>query len=195
VGPTPVVVIPVKDFRQAKLRLADHLEDNERVELARSMAAGVIRAAAGMDVRVVCDDADVARWARSLGAGVIEVGVSGLNPAVTEALRRLEEEGVDLVMVCHGDLPLATSLQGIGEPGRVTIVPDRHLDGTNVLVVPTGRGFAFHYGPGSLQRHIDEASRCGLDVDVRHDSSLQWDVDTLGDLLHPPRPSDPGPLA
>ncbi len=191
----PVVVIPVKAFRQAKLRLADHLDEHERIDLARSMASGVIRAAAGMDVRVVCDDPEVTRWAHSTGAGVIEVSSSGLNAAVTEALQVLQGEGVDLVMICHGDLPLATSLHGIGKPGLVTIVPDRHLQGTNVLVVPTRAGFSFHYGPGSLHRHVEEALRCGLDVEIHQIAALQWDVDTPDDLDDQPPTTDEGASA
>jgi 2-phospho-L-lactate guanylyltransferase len=63
------------------------------------------------------------------------------------------------------------------------LVPDRHQDGTNVLVVPTRSGFEFRYGPGSFAAHQTEAARLGLQVVVVHDEALAWDVDTAQDLL------------
>ena len=67
----------------------------------------------------------------------------------------------------------------------VTIVPDRHDDGSNVLVVPTGVGFVFSYGPGSFYRHRTEAARIGIACRVIRDPRLSIDLDTPDDLLHP----------
>ena len=72
----------------------------------------------------------------------------------------------------------------VGSEG-VLVVPDRHLDGTNVISLPSASGFRFAYGPGSFQRHRAEAVRLGLAVTVLADESLQWDVDVPADLLHP----------
>ena len=62
--------------------------------------------------------------------------------------------GFDLAIVAHGDLPLAEDLTVAAGFDGVTLVPDRHDDGTNVLAVPTGAGFVFHYGPGSFGLHL-----------------------------------------
>ena len=48
---------------------------------------------------------------------------------------------------------------GGGLPRASTLVPDRRLDGTNVLAVPTEAGFRFAYGAGSFGRHRAEAQR------------------------------------
>jgi 2-phospho-L-lactate guanylyltransferase len=69
-----------------------------------------------------------------------------------------------------------------GGPQVVTLVPDRHGDGTNVVVLPAGCGFRFAYGPGSFARHRAEAARLGLAVEVVHDPHLGWDVDHPADL-------------
>ncbi|MDG2111598.1 MAG: 2-phospho-L-lactate guanylyltransferase [Actinomycetota bacterium] len=180
-GPDPVVLVPIKDFRQAKHRLAERLSAEERQALARSMATQVVRAAGPLDVRVVCNDHEVATWAESVGAGVEWVDVVGLNEAITAAVEQLDRDILQ-VMICHADLPRARSLDGLSSPGRATIVPDRHLDGTNVMVVPTGHGFVFQYGAGSLHAHIRETLRLGLDLDLRQIPDLQWDVDTPDDL-------------
>jgi 2-phospho-L-lactate guanylyltransferase len=58
------VVIPVKAFHQAKERLSDLLTPAERIVLAKYCADRVINAARDFDIFVVCDDPDVAQWAR-----------------------------------------------------------------------------------------------------------------------------------
>lgn len=83
--------------------------------------------------------------------------------------------------IAHADLPRAETLDGLSEAGTVTIVPDRHLDGTNVLSLPLGSGFEYHYGPGSFAAHCEEALRLGLDLRVRRVPALEWDIDTPDD--------------
>jgi 2-phospho-L-lactate guanylyltransferase len=89
-----------------------------------------------------------------------------------------------LVVVAHGDLPNARGLDRLGEPDRVTLVPDLREDGTNVAVVPAGAGFRFSYGPGSFERHRAEAARLGLACDIVRDVRLAADVDVPADLAH-----------
>ncbi len=177
-----VVLIPVKAFREAKVRLAPAMSAPERAALAQKMATRVVASAAGLPVAVVCDDPEVATWARELGALVIWEPGRGLNGAVHEGVSRLAAAGASLVVVAAGDLPLATDLRWVTRFPGVTIVPDRRGDGTNVIAIPTTVGFVFSYGPGSFARHLDEAGRLGLPVRVVRSSLLGWDVDVPDDL-------------
>ena len=86
------------------------------------------------------------------------------------------------MVVAHADLPLATDLSWVAGQDGVTLVPDRHGDGTNVAGVPTGSGFTFAYGAGSCALHEAEARRLGLAVRVVPDARLGWDVDRPEDL-------------
>ena len=52
-----------------------------------------------------------------------------------------------------------------------------------MVVVPTDAGFRFSYGPGSFDRHLDEARRLGLAVEVVDDPLLAFDVDLPDDLV------------
>jgi 2-phospho-L-lactate guanylyltransferase len=176
------VLIPVKAFRDAKLRLAPAMSAPERAALAQTMATRVVASAAGLPVAVVCDDLEVATWARGLGALVIWEPGRGLNGAVQEGVSRLAAAGASLVVVAAGDLPLATDLRWVTRFPGVTIVPDRRGDGTNVIAIPTNSGFAFSYGPGSFARHLDEAGRVGLPLRVVRSPRLGWDVDVPDDL-------------
>ena len=188
---TPTVLIPVKGFERAKGRLAERLDEAQRSELARTMAERVVRAAEPLPTWIVCDSHEVAQWARDVGAAVLRVEAEGLNPSLTEATQRLrdvddanDDDGVapTHVVIAHADLPRAETLDGLSETGTVTIVPDRHLDGTNVLSLPLGTGFEFHYGPGSFAAHCEEALRRGLDLRVHRVPALEWDIDTPDDL-------------
>jgi 2-phospho-L-lactate guanylyltransferase len=179
------VLIPVKAFRIAKVRLAPALGPAERAQLAEAMATHVVGAARPLPVAVVCDDAEVRAWAEDAGAGVIWTPGLGLDGAVEAGVSQLAADGFDRVVVAHGDLPLAAGLAGLGGGEGVVLVPDRRDDGTNVIALPTQAGFRFAYGPGSFSRHRAESLRLGLRLDVRRDAALGWDVDVPGDLLPP----------
>lgn len=179
---TVAVLVPVKAFAEAKMRLAPALDPDARVRLVRAMAEHVVRAAGTLPVSVVCDDDEVAAWARALGTSVVWAPERGLNGAVKEGVATLASQGVTKVVVAHADLPLAAGLASVaGSPG-VTLVPDRRDDGTNVACVPSEAGFRFSYGPGSLARHTAEAVRLGLPLRVLREPLLAWDVDVPADL-------------
>jgi 2-phospho-L-lactate/phosphoenolpyruvate guanylyltransferase len=181
-------LIPVKAFAHAKGRLHSALSGPERSDLARAMADQVVGAAHPLPVAVVCDDTDVAEWARSRGALVVWEPGRGLNGAVEAGVDHLCANGVTQVTVAHGDLPRATDLALVGEapvgeaPG-VTLVPDRYGNGTNVIALPADAGFQFSYGPGSFARHRAEAERLELPLRILDRPDLAWDIDEPADVV------------
>jgi len=185
------VLVPIKAFHEAKGRLDHALTASERADLARSMATRVLKAAAPLPVAVVCDDGDVADWARARGALVVWEPGRGLNGAVEAGVDHLRDAGVVQVTVSHADLPLATGLATVGLGSGITLVPDRYGNGTNVIALPAGVGFHFSYGPGSFARHRAEAERLGLPVRVLDLPDLAWDVDEPADMVHLVVPSAP----
>lgn len=176
------MLVPVKAFAQAKLRLAPALDAAARQMLVRHMAALVVAAAGPLPVTVVCDDEEVAMWATGVGASVVWAPGQGLNRAVASGVAALSAAGFTRVLVAHGDLPLAQNLDGLADGFGVTLAPDRHEDGTNVAVVPADIGFRFSYGRGSFDRHQDEAARLGLPLHIVREPALAWDVDDPSDL-------------
>lgn len=180
------VVVPVKAFARAKARLAEVLDAATRAELARAMAGTVLRAAGGLRVVVVCDDPEVRAWAEREGAEALWTPDLGLNGAVEAGVDHLRRRGVERAVVAHADLPLATHLRWVAGSALVTLVPDRHHDGTNVACVPTDAGFRFAYGRGSFAAHRAEAARLGLTARLVPDPRLGWDVDLPADLAPPP---------
>lgn len=184
---TAAVLVPVKAFPLAKLRLSEVLDGEARAALARAMADRVILAAAPLPAVVVCDDDDVADWARAAGAEVVRTDRAGLNGAVARGVEVLGDRGVTRIVVAHADLPFARGLAALAdaEPDEVLLVPDRRGDGTNVVSVPSGRGFVFRYGAGSFRAHLQEAQDRGLRTRVVDSAELGWDVDEPADLDPP----------
>ena len=76
-------------------------------------------------------------------------------------------------------------LAALGSVAGIALIPDRRMDGTNVISVPVDVGFRFHYGVGSFDRHLTEARRLGIEPTVVTDSRLSWDVDVPEDLITP----------
>jgi 2-phospho-L-lactate/phosphoenolpyruvate guanylyltransferase len=187
------VVVPVKAFRAAKLRLAPALPPPARAALAREMADVVVAAASPLPVVVVCDDQEVRAWAEGSGAEVVWCPGRGLNGAVADGVAWLARRDVDMAVVAHADLPLATDLAWVADFPGVTLVPDRRRDGTNVAAVPSRAEFRFAYGAGSFLRHQAEATRLQLPVRIVDDPDLGWDVDVPGDLGWPRPQGEPQP--
>lgn len=183
------VVIPVKAFHQAKERLSELLTPPERLALAKYCADRVIAAAQKFEIFVVCDDEDVAQWARDHKAKVVWQPEVGLNAAVQAGVKFVAKRNKQIAIVSHSDLPLATDFdhlfgeQSIEElSSSITLVPDRHEDGTNVMILPTNYDFEFCYGKNSFLAHQQMAKKSGLSVRVIRDQSLAVDIDTADDL-------------
>lgn len=178
------VVIPLRSFVTAKARLAGVLDDVARATLARTMASRVAEAATPRPAVVVTSAPEVVAWAarRNLPA----IADPGTLDGAAEAGRAwARAHGCTRVVVAHADLPLAVSLDAVivgAAADTAVIVPDHRNDGTPVLSVPVDAPFRFAYGPGSAARHIAEAARCGLAVEIVHDETLAFDVDVESDL-------------
>ena len=87
------------------------------------------------------------------------------------------------MIIAHGDLPHAVDLRVMIANEPVSIAPDRHREGTNVLRVPTDIDFTFAYGPGSFAAHCTVTRELGFEPRIIDSPDLAWDVDTPNDLI------------
>ena len=179
------VLVPLRSLRDGKLRLADALGTEARAELIKSMAEIVLAAAGEIDVLVVHEDHAVAEWAEACGASALRPDQPGLNKAVAAGHRHLRAAGYERVIIAHADLPLAKDLSVMLQPAPITIAPDRHRDGTNVMCVPAALEFPFAYGPGSFRAHQDASRSLGIEPVEVNVPDLSWDVDNPEDLEIP----------
>jgi 2-phospho-L-lactate guanylyltransferase len=188
------VVVPIRSFAGAKLRLADHLSDEHRADLLRDSATRVVAAAAPLTVVVVTAAPEVRSWAEALGLDVVDDPGGGLDAAADAGRARVRSLGLVRAVIAHADLPRAESLLPLARDDDreiVALVPCHRNDGTNVCSVPAATPFRFAYGPGSFRRHVAEAQRAGAAVRVVRRADLAFDVDVPSDLadldpaLHP----------
>lgn len=180
-GPVAVVV-PIRSFRLGKGRLAGVLSEDERASLSRTLAERVIAAAGGLGVYVVTSDGEVVAFGRDCGATVL-ADPGSLDGAAMAGRAAAGADGATRIIVAHADLARPTPFAWVGDFDGVTIVPDRHGQGTNVLSVPVDCDFAFAYGAGSFARHVEETARVGLPLRVVEDAALGWDIDEPDDLV------------
>ena len=104
-------------------------------------------------------------------------------PEGTRIVAAREGLVLDEVVRRARDLPNATDLASLDDhSAAVIVVPDRHHDGTNALLVPSDGVFEFCYGPGSFAAHCAKAQQLGLSLRVVDRPDLALDLDTLDDL-------------
>lgn len=175
-------MVPIRSFRAGKARLASVLSDDERAALGRSMAGRVVDAATTLAVYIVTSDEEVVAFAGERGAKVVP-DPGSLNGAAEAGRAAAAIDGFDRVIVAHADLAHPQPFAWVADFDGVTIVPDRHGEGTNVMAMPARAPFDFAYGDGSRARHEREARVRGLALRVVNDASLAHDVDEPDDLV------------
>jgi 2-phospho-L-lactate guanylyltransferase len=192
-GVSVIAVVPVKRFELAKQRLEPHLDKRARTALARAMLGDVLDALDGtrsIDAVVLVSAEPAAALDRRPGGRFVLVADNeehGQSKAATIGLARAAELDADLAVLLPGDCPALDPaevdelVQAAGNDD-LTIVPDRHGEGTNALAFGPRDAFSPEFGPGSLARHLAQAKRRGLRYSVLELPSLGLDVDTLSDL-------------
>jgi 2-phospho-L-lactate guanylyltransferase len=189
-----VAILPVKRFETAKQRLGSTLGAGSRSALAAAMFADVLgaleRSRMLQAIIVVSGDQEV----RDIVAGrdvvlIEDSSDKGQSSAARAGLARAAALGFDRAALVPSDCPLLDTAEleelfvRAAGGAEVVIVPDRHGTGTNCLVVDPRGQFEPQFGPGSFERHVEQARRRGLGLAVERPVSLTIDVDTGDDLI------------
>lgn len=196
-----VLVVPVKDARRGKSRLADVLEPAARAALVRAMALDtvehVLTAQRVARVVVVTADPDVASAAAALPrVRVLPEPAAAVDdpPGGWQALNRAVAAGVDAaraeaptahVGVLLGDLPgldpaeLDVALAA-AEAHPLAVLPDAEATGTTLLTATHGAALHPRFGGGSSAAH---AAAGHVVLDLPEESTLRHDVDVPADLV------------
>ena len=187
-------VVPVKEIRQAKQRLAPEMSADERRRLVEAMLSDVLEALSRVDglegVLVVTRDSEASVAAREQGAAVLEESDDrGLNGALEQAAAHLDREGADGLLIVPGDVPAlcADEVAAVvkthkGSSPALSIAPDRHGRGTNCLACSPPNLIRFRFGIDSFTAHQEEARAAGVVPSLPELPSLCLDVDTPEDL-------------
>jgi 2-phospho-L-lactate guanylyltransferase len=187
-----VAILPVKAFDRSKQRLAPAIDFGHRRALVEAMFSDTLvalRRSTAIDrVFVVTSERIAARIAEGDGASVIEDTASSHSEAVNLGISRAIEIGAARALLIPGDCPLLDSqeldaLLARPVPERsALIVPDRHGEGTNALLLTPPGALTPSFGDGSRRRHTELALSQGTTPQVVEVPTLALDIDTPEDL-------------
>ena len=188
------LLLPIKDLRKAKQRLAPLLTPAERLALAEAMLVDTIQAVRGVRkadrIFVVTNYEPAMQVAEENGWELLrEEQQISESASVDAASRQCAERGITAVLRLPLDVPLAQSadiddLLAIDcAPPALVIVPSRDGTGTNAILRMPPTLFPSRFGNGSFTKHRGEAKRAGAHIILRRNARLEMDVDDEADLL------------
>ena len=184
------VVVPVKEPRNAKTRLAQVLSLEERARLTATMlrdvcaALGEAARAGGIEaISILTGDAALV----PSGLGHIADAGSGLNAALAQAARELVRRGAAALLIVPADVPFVEAadlrtLIGAARAPALAIAPDRSARGTNALLISPPQLITPQFGPHSFAAHRAAGEAVGVPVQVMHCPGLECDIDEPADL-------------
>ena len=187
------LLLPIKDLRNAKQRLASVLTQGERFALAQAMLADTIRAVCGVKLAekifVITNYELAMELAAKNGWEVLrEEHQISESVSVDFASRFCAERGVTGLLRLPLDLPLVESSdidELLATPcaaPAVVLVPSRDGTGTNAILRTPPTLFPSHFGPDSFTKHRRAAEQASARIMVRRNVRLEMDVDDEADL-------------
>jgi len=187
-----MILIPVKDLRSAKQRLAAVLSQEHRTQLAEAMLADVLAAIRAWKERppvsLITSYAPAIKLARECGFEVIEERENpGETGAVAMGTAVALQCGARETLVLPGDMPLLTAaeLQAVytTAPAEGTVlVPSHDGRGSNAVLRRPGDLIPLRFGNDSFIPHRDAAQATGKPVVVLELPGIGLDIDTPADL-------------
>jgi 2-phospho-L-lactate guanylyltransferase len=187
----PLILIPIKSYQRAKQRLEALLTEEEREQLARTMAEDVLRAVSRLSDYtrlVISDDLEVLALAHSFGLEAIDDQLSqGQSAAVRQGFQAALERGFSSAVTIPGDVP------GVSEDElrqffefrpevEVLLAPDRDGYGTNGLRLSPPDAIGLRFGEDSLRLHRAEAALANRIFEIRATDGLACDLDRPADV-------------
>jgi 2-phospho-L-lactate guanylyltransferase len=187
------LLLPIKELRSAKQRLAGVLTPDERFGLAQAMLSDTVRAVRGVKradkIFVITNYEPAMETAAEYGWDILREEQQISESASVDFASRLCVERritsllrlpLDLPLVQPGDIDelLATECAA----PAVVMVPSRDGTGTNAILRAPPTLFPSHFGPNSFAKHRSEAEQAGALVIIRRNERLEMDVDDESDL-------------
>lgn len=186
-------IVPVKPLNRAKSRLSDVMLAEDREELATRLLKRTVRLLLSLSaiqgVLVISRDSKALAMVRDLGAQTVqESGTPELNNALLRATQVLKAWGANAALIVPADIPLLKrdDIESVITLGRyhnsVVLAPDRHEQGTNLMLVRPPGVIPYAYGDDSFHQHQQAARAIEASVLIYRSERVALDVDTADDL-------------
>jgi 2-phospho-L-lactate/phosphoenolpyruvate guanylyltransferase len=183
-----MILVPIKDLRNAKQRLAAVLDQRDRTELAQAMLSDVLEALSGREVSLVSSDPFAVELASYYKLAVIPDKANfGQTEAIAMATAICQCRGILHTLVVPADIPLieAVDVQSMytsaPERGSV-IVPSSDKRGTNAVLRRPSSLFPLRFGNDSFVPHLNAAIATESTCVVLSVPRIALDIDTPEDL-------------
>ncbi len=188
------VIIPVKDFRSCKSRLAHALPLEARQSLMAALLADLLHTlqhcAKVSGVALITRCSEVAQLAAQQRTEVLNLEDDRcLNSGIAAAVATISARGTAQTLILHADLPLATAgdIDAIitahqNHSAVVTLVPDNQNNGTNAMLLTLPTQMQFFYGSHSYSAHSDFCRAQGITMQTVYNAQLGSDIDLWQDF-------------
>lgn len=187
-----VFVIPIKDTRGAKQRLASVLPQDVRSELALMLLdqtlADLARYAPEVDRLLVSDSRAMEMVASAHGAAFLhEPSAAGETTAVERATLWAKSRGYAAQAVIPGDMAQLdqADVRALVEAPRPTpsviLCPAVGDDGTNAILASPPDALSYRFGDRSFASYQARAAASGINCRIMRLASFVLDIDTPDD--------------
>lgn len=188
------VIIPVKDLRSSKSRLAHTLPVEARQSLMAALLSDLLHmlkhSALVKNVTLVTRCPDVSLLAAQHHCNVLNLEEDRcLNSGINAAIAALTARGTAQALILHADLPLATSsdIDDIisahqNNAAAITLIPDNHSNGTNAMLLTLPTAMQFFYGSNSYNAHSNFCRTQGISEQTVYNAHVGSDIDLWQDF-------------
>lgn len=188
-----MAIVPARDFRAGKSRLAPALDEDARAELSRWMLTRVLIAlkeAHQVDgIAVLSDGPEALSLGESLGAEKIVCPARDMNADLELGREWAKKKGARWLLVVHGDLPALKSSEveamlthANDDPGGCAVVAPSMDGGTNGILIGQPDSLPFAFGEDSFRLHMESAKSRNVRAQRFESPGFRLDVDTISDL-------------
>jgi 2-phospho-L-lactate guanylyltransferase len=186
-------IVPVKDTRTAKQRLAAVMDQQTRALLAHAMLEDVLSAVAAATslagLVVVTADPLAMQIAQRNGARILsEGGEEGQTHAMRYAVEVLAAQGRRAILTLPIDVPLITpqEIDAVVAAARrepeFVIVPAHDRQGSNAILCAPPAHVPLSFGNHSFTPHLAAARQRGIEPCVVELPGIGLDIDSPADL-------------
>ncbi len=187
-------IIPIKPLRRGKSRLATVLSEEERKILNQNLLVKTIKCLNEVNeidqILVVSYDPNALMISREYGVRTIQEGRhTNINNALRKGTLAAQAFKVSSILILPADLPYIDShavqglLSRLSQPPEIVIAPDRKMNGTNALLMQPIGILDYDFGQWSFRKHIEQAERKKIRVEIYNNEKLAFDLDEPEDWL------------
>jgi 2-phospho-L-lactate guanylyltransferase len=187
-------IIPIKPLRRGKSRLSCVLSEQERENLNHNLLIRSINCLKQIkeidQIVVISHDPAALSFSREFGVRTLQENRNtNINNALRKATQAAKAFKASRLLIVPADLPfmmpedLVELIYRSKSAPEMIISPDRKMYGTNALFInPTGI-LDYDFGQWSFKKHIEQAERKKIRVEIYNNERLGFDLDLPEDLV------------